>query len=114
MILVDPAAKKAALEIQEATPAYSNLYLRIYLAGKGCDGFNYGVSFDEKIEGDIEIDLEGLKLVVDEKTLPFVKGSSLEWVDDERGKGFVVSNPNHRKFRGKFFKKKNWQESLPQ
>lgn len=86
--------------------------LRVYLEGKGCDGFYYGVSFDN-IESDDLINQQGnLTLVIDPESYKFCQGSIVDWVDDERGQGFLVENPNHQKFRGKFYKRTSWQERL--
>jgi iron-sulfur cluster insertion protein len=70
------------------------------------------VTFDDRTDEDYASQQSDLELIVDKDTHQFVKGSSLEWVDDERGKGFVVENPNHKKYRGKFFKRKSWQQRL--
>ena len=86
--------------------------LRLYLDGKGCDGFYYGVSFDDAQENDIHFIHRGIDLIVDPDTLEFVAGAVIDWVDDERGQGFLVDNPNARKYRGKFYKKENWQRRL--
>ncbi len=110
--LTEEAITKA-IELQKKTVEFQNKDLRLYIEGKGCDGFYYGVSFDECQSEDHQIDLHpSLKLIVDPETLKFCTGSVIEWVDDERGQGFLVENPNHKKFRGKFYKRKNWQERL--
>lgn len=86
--------------------------LRLYLEGKGCDGFIYGICFDTREDGDTVFETDGVPLVVDEATLPFVAGSVIHWLKEADRSGFLVDNPNHKKFRGKFFKRKNWQERL--
>ena len=105
-----------ALELKAENSHWGGCSLRVYIEGKGCDGFYYGVSFDEVKSGDIvfpQID-EGLAidLLIDPESLKFMKGSHVDWVDDERGAGFLVENPNHNKFRGKFFRRKDWQQKL--
>ena len=55
---------------------------------------------------------ENINIVVDPDTYTFCKGSVIEWVDDDRGQGFLVENPNHKKFRGKFYKRQSWQKAL--
>ena len=88
---------------------YRSKPLRLYLDGKGCDGFYYGVSFDEKQEGDTEFPQDdAITVVVDSDTLDFVQGAVINWVDDERGRGYLVDNPDHNKYRGKFFKRPKW------
>jgi iron-sulfur cluster assembly accessory protein len=84
--------------------------LRVYLEGKGCDGFYYGVAFDtEQRPDDTVLEINGLTIVVDKDSLSFMEGSKVVWVDDERGRGFLVENPNQRAYRGKFYKRKDWQ-----
>ena len=112
-IQISPRALAAALELQETTLRYRNLPLRLYLDGKGCDGFFYGVTFDSQSPDDLVFPQEGgLLLIIDRPAFEFCRGSTIEWVDDERGTGFLVENPHHWKFRGKFFKRKAWIEKL--
>ena len=105
-----------AMELRENNPVWQGKSLRLYIEGKGCDGFYYGVCFDEAKPGDLRftqsLNHETIDLLVDSDTLKFTEGSTIIWVDDERGKGFLVENPNHRKFRGKFFKRSNWEQRL--
>ncbi len=107
---LSPEAHRKALELQNDFPRYRNLPLRLYVEGKGCDGFTYGVSFDDSAPDDLHFVQDGLSCIIDPQSLEFCKGSQIEWVDDERGTGFLVENPNQRKFRGKFYKRKAWLE----
>ncbi len=111
-IRLTEAAVKATHELVAEDPMRKEQSLRLYLEGKGCDGFYYGVSFDSASEEDLHFPHEGIDLVADPDTYEFCKGSIIDWVDDERGRGFLVDNPEHRKFRGKFYKRKVWQERL--
>ena len=101
-----------AQNLEQSVAEYKGKPIRLYLEGKGCDGFFYGVCFDTERPDDTSILQGSLKIVVDKETLQYVDGSSIDWVDDERGKGFLVSNPNHKQFRGKFFKRKQWKTKL--
>lgn len=111
-VRLSETALAQALALQGGNRDWQGLALRVYLSGKGCDGFDYGVAFDALQTDDISFEHPGLTLVVDPKTLGFIAGSQVDWVDDDRGRGFVVDNPNHRKFRGKFYKLRTWQERL--
>ena len=102
----------AALGLQRTEPAYHGLPLRLYIEGKGCDGFYYGVTFAPREPEDVAIMQGDLELVIDQRSLEFMDGSTIEWVNDERGTGFLVNNPNHTRYRGKFYKRKSWQEKL--
>jgi|GEM_PF-1605224 len=104
------------------TGEHASQHLRLYLSGKGCDGFEYGVSFDDADDTDLicpplesgqKLDSSSeLHFIVDPETAEFVNGSEISWVDDERGKGFLVGNPKHKRFRGKFFKDKQWRKKI--
>lgn len=111
-IIFSEEAVAAAVDLQNKTPEYANLPLRVYIDGKGCDGFYYGVTFDEPDPNDLVIRQSVISIVVDQETLKYVKGSTVSWVDDDRGRGFLVNNPNHRKFKGKFFRREKWQQRL--
>ncbi len=109
-ISISPEAYMKAIELRDNNEEYQGKSLRLYLDGKGCDGFYYGVSFDEKSKDDLELQIDDLKLIIDEETNYFCTGSTIKWlVHEELGEGFLVDNPEHRKFRGKFYKRKSFQ-----
>jgi iron-sulfur cluster insertion protein len=113
LLTLSDAAVNAARAFIIENAEYIGQSLRVYLAGKGCDGFEYGVSFDRQDAGDTVVPVTSdISVICDEKSLEFVQGSSIDWVDDERGRGFLVTNPNHKKFRGKFYKKTAWKDRL--
>lgn len=69
--------------------------LRIFVSGKTCSGYQFGMSLDESSgETDTCIENDGIKVVIDKESMEFVKGAKLDFIDDERGKGFTVVNPN--------------------
>ena len=103
-----------ANKLKSLNSQYFGLGLRVYLAGKGCDGFEYGVCFDEKSETDKVFNHGELEVLCDKDSWKFLEGATVSWVNDERGSGFIVNNPNHRKFRGKFYQKQSWQEKFAQ
>ncbi len=107
-----PEAAAEAERLARDEAAYRDKPLRVYIDGKGCDGFYYGVAFDERLPEDLAFPLGSLTVVVDTGSLPFLTGASVTWVNDERGRGFLVEHPDAKRFRGKFFKKKAWQEKL--
>lgn len=112
MIQFTEKATQMVAELRASNPDWKNLNLRLYLSGKGCDGFEYGVCFDSHLDGDTTYEFKGFSLYVDKETLDFVQGSSIDWAETEEGKGFLVNNPNHKKFRGKFFKREGWREKI--
>ena len=68
--------------------------LRVGVRGGGCSGFQYQLAFDEQRDGDVVFDHEGLRLLVDHQSLPYVDGSQIDYVDSLQGAGFQVNNPN--------------------
>lgn len=110
ILLTDAALVQA--RALAADPERAGHGLRFYIDGKGCDGFFYGVAFDLRGERDLGYDQDGLPLIVDPESFRFMHGSRVDWIDDERGRGFLVENPGHRRYRGKFFKKNAWKDKL--
>ncbi len=112
LVTLTAGAVEAARILRANNPEWAGLDLRVYLSAKGCDGFEYGVTFDSRQDLDLIETFDDIVTIIDQDTAKYVCGSMIDWVDDERGRGFVVENPNHRKFRGKFFKRKDWKDRL--
>jgi len=93
LITMTPTAadKVRDLLTQENDPS---LALRIFVAGGGCSGLQYGMTLDEEQEGDSVIVLQGVKVLVDEMSLGYITGSEVDYVDSLMGAGFTVNNPN--------------------
>ncbi|HEV2998037.1 MAG TPA: iron-sulfur cluster assembly accessory protein [Solirubrobacteraceae bacterium] len=68
--------------------------LRVGVRGGGCSGFQYQLAFDEEREGDVVFESHGLKLLVDGESLPYVRGSVIDYEESLQGAGFKVNNPN--------------------
>src|SRR5436190_4903784 len=93
-IMMTPAAadKVRVLLEQENDPS---LGLRIFVAGGGCSGLQYGMTLDEEQDGDTIIPMEGgINVLVDEMSLTYISGSEVDYVDSLMGAGFTVNNPN--------------------
>lgn len=76
---------------QENDPS---LALRIFVAGGGCSGLQYGMTLDEQQDGDTVISQEGFRVLVDEMSVGYIMGSEVDYVDSLMGAGFTVNNPN--------------------
>jgi len=85
------ADKVRELLKQENDPS---LGLRIFVAGGGCSGLQYGMTLDEEQEGDTSVQMEGFRVLVDEMSLGYITGSEVDYVDSLMGAGFTVNNPN--------------------
>lgn len=88
-----PAAADKIRELlqQENDPS---LGLRIFVAGGGCSGLQYGMTLDEEQEGDTVISQSDFRVFVDEMSLGYIMGSEVDYVDSLMGAGFTVNNPN--------------------
>jgi iron-sulfur cluster assembly accessory protein len=67
--------------------------LRIAVVGGGCSGFQYSLNFDAKKDGDIVTELEGVTVLVDEISLPYIAGTTLDYVEGLHNAGFRFDNP---------------------
>ena len=69
--------------------------LRVFVSGGGCSGLNYGMAIDDSIEeGDFIYSCHGVKVVVDPLSVNYIKGASVDYVEDVMGGGFKIDNPN--------------------
>jgi len=86
------AAKVKALITADGDEA---LRLRVFVTGGGCNGFSYGFTFDEDVaEDDAVVDREGVSMVVDAMSYPYLDGSVVDYIEDLNGSQFIVTNPN--------------------
>jgi len=93
MKFTDAAAGKVKRLIDEENNP--NLKLRIYVAGGGCSGFQYGFTFDEKVEeGDITVENGEVTLVIDPMSYQYLIGAEVDYTEGLEGAQFVVRNPN--------------------
>jgi iron-sulfur cluster assembly accessory protein len=90
--LTDIAAKKVSefLDTQEQPEAG----LRVAVKGGGCSGFQYQLALDEAKTGDQIFEHEGIRIMVDEQSLRYVDGSTVDYTESLMGAGFQVNNPN--------------------
>ena len=70
--------------------------LRVYIAGGGCCGVNFGMALDNNFRDvDTTIDTNGVKVVIDEVSIDYLRGGTIDFVNDPvRGAGFAVDSPN--------------------
>lgn len=82
---------KGLLEKQETPEAM----LRVFVAGGGCSGLQYGMSLEEEaMEGDERIAINGVNVIVDPRSAPYLDGAEIDYVDSLMGGGFKIDNPN--------------------
>ncbi|MEQ8514767.1 MAG: iron-sulfur cluster insertion protein ErpA [Chromatocurvus sp.] len=91
--LSDSAVRKVRELVTEEENG--NLKLRVFITGGGCSGFQYGFSFDEEsADDDTAIDVDGVTVVVDPMSFPYLAGSEVDYLEGLEGSRFVVNNPN--------------------
>ncbi len=93
LVFTDAAARKVSELIEEEDNP--DLMLRVFVSGGGCSGFQYGFTFDEKIEeGDSSVENQGVTLVVDPMSVQYLMGAEIDYKEDLQGAQFVIRNPN--------------------
>jgi iron-sulfur cluster insertion protein len=93
IVFTDAAAKKVRELIDEEDNP--DLMLRVFVAGGGCSGFQYGFTFDERTEdGDSSVVNQGVTLVVDPMSVQYLMGAEIDYKEDLQGAQFVIRNPN--------------------
>jgi iron-sulfur cluster assembly accessory protein len=94
-ISLSPAASQAVQNIlvEKNLEGYA---LRIYVAGGGCCSVQYGMALDNNFRDiDTTFESNGVKVVVDEVSIDYLRGANIDYVNDpQRGAGFVVDSPN--------------------
>ncbi|ESP93045.1 MULTISPECIES: iron-sulfur cluster insertion protein ErpA [Pseudoalteromonas] len=86
------AARVKELIAEEENP---ELKLRVYVTGGGCSGFQYGFTFDEKVNpGDLEIEKNGVVMVVDPMSIQYLVDGIVDYTEGLEGARFFVNNPN--------------------
>ncbi len=71
--------------------------LRIAIIGGGCSGFQYQMTLEkESNENDKVIEIDGLKVFIDSRSLLYLNGTAVDYVDGENGSGFRFDNPNEK------------------
>ena len=93
LVFTDNAASKVKQLIdEEGNP---ELKLRVFVSGGGCSGFQYGFTFDEKVEeGDTRVENEGVTLLVDPMSFQYLAGAEIDYSEGLEGAQFVIRNPN--------------------
>ncbi|MGB0718350.1 MAG: iron-sulfur cluster insertion protein ErpA [Alphaproteobacteria bacterium] len=86
------AARVATLAENEGKP---KLMLRVGVLGGGCSGFQYEIGFAEEIGKDDQVfETDGIKMLIDETSLPFLTGAKVDFVQELIGASFRIDNPN--------------------
>ena len=95
MVTVTENAAAKIKELMAQEPEGEVSVLRIAVQGGGCSGFQYALGFDRgPQDGDNEVEMHGVRVVVDPFSAPYLVGSEIDFVDALMGAGFAINNPN--------------------
>lgn len=93
VLVSDSAVAKVRSLIDEE--GNTDLKLRVYVTGGGCSGFQYGFTFDEVVaEDDSVVERDGVKVLVDAMSYPYLVGAKVDYEEGLQGAKFVIQNPN--------------------
>jgi iron-sulfur cluster assembly protein len=95
LIDLTPRAAEKIKELQTQEPGGDADVLRVAVQGGGCSGFEYALGFDRGAqEGDHELEMHGVRVVVDRFSAPYLQGASIDFLDGLQESGFKIENPN--------------------
>ena len=94
--LSELAAKEIKSIITDQGLPADKTFLRVGVKGGGCSGFSYMLDLTEepKADSDEELESQGVKILIDDKSLLYLEGTEIDFRDEVMGRGFVFKNPN--------------------
>lgn len=91
--ITDRAAEKAKALLESRDLAEGAL--RVFVAGGGCSGYQYGMALARASEDDdIVIEKSGVRILVDPESAQYLQGAEIDYIDDVMKSGFSIFNPN--------------------
>src|ERR671928_1391376 len=94
LVTLTASAAEKIKQLQAEEPAGEAAVLRIAVQGGGCSGFQYALGFDRgPQDGDNELQVDGVEVVVDPFSAPYLAGTQIDWVEGLQA-GFAINNPN--------------------
>ena len=95
MVSVTETAKKKIFSLLEEEGMSQDAYVKVGVSSGGCSGLSYKLDFTkDKSEGDKLIEDNGVKILIDKKSLLYLVGTVLDFSGGLNGKGFTFNNPN--------------------
>jgi iron-sulfur cluster assembly accessory protein len=92
LLTENAAGKIKSLLAQEGR---DDLRLRLAVQPGGCSGLIYQLYFDERLlEGDATVDFDGVEVVLDRMSVPYLDGATVDFEDTIQKQGFTIDNPN--------------------
>jgi iron-sulfur cluster insertion protein len=94
VVVLTPIAAEKVAEIRKDEGIETEMGLRLRVVGGGCSGFAYDLYFDNRTEMDVEFELHGVQVFVDQMSLMYLDGTEIDYVEGLMGAGFKFNNPN--------------------
>jgi iron-sulfur cluster assembly accessory protein len=94
VVLTDVATDKVRSLLEQE--GREDLRLRVAVQPGGCSGLVYQLYFDERptMDGDVVHDFDGVEVVVDRMSAPYLDGATIDFADTIEKQGFTIDNPN--------------------
>jgi iron-sulfur cluster assembly accessory protein len=94
--------KNAVDEIRSLLAKSENVgkNLRLYIEQGGCSGMQYGMVFDEKRDGDLVSETDGVSILIDPISANYLRGTVVDFSDSLTAGGFKITNPNAKQSCG--------------
>lgn len=91
LAVTESAAKRLAFILSREKPG---AMMRVAVEGGGCSGFQYRYSIETEVKpDDLSIEREGITVLVDPVSAPYLEGSELDFVTEMLGQSFQIRNP---------------------
>lgn len=100
MVLLSERAIEKVRYYAGQIPEAAEKSLRIFVQGGGCCGLEYGFTFDDHQDGDTVVEQDGIRILIDPMSAPYLTGATVDFVEDQQGAGFVVEATSSRRSCG--------------
>ena len=94
MINVTDNAVRQRQSLLSNRPENSRKGLRVEVAKGGCSGLHYEMTLGERQEDDAIVESDGVQFFIDDESVSFLRGATLDFIDGLTGTGFRIINPN--------------------
>lgn len=95
LIQLSPAAVNRVQEFL-ARPENAAKFFRFSVKAGGCSGFEYNFDFSSKTDHDVVVSTGGIDVLVDANSIPLIQDATIDFINDFKGTGFIVVNPNSK------------------
>lgn len=100
VVTLTPSAAQQIRSLLTTDPENAGKTFRVFVESGGCSGLQYGMTFDEKRDGDLVGECEGVTVLVDSFSADYLRGSIVDYSDALTGGGFKITNPKAKQSCG--------------